>query len=169
MSAAFSVVLSIIALVFSLFVFFDGRKRDRRDVFLKIHELLLSDDAPRGRQLLYEKITDEASVERLSNDEYRDVHRAIGMLNALAYYMKSGYVNQADVMSMWGEASYRACLAAQPVIDQRENRTGYRPWVHLEYLMQRSQEYVTRIGGGDVPGFTVWQRPDGGSHKLAND
>jgi len=90
MFAILSVALSIIALGFSLYVFVDGRQRDRRDVFLKIHELLLSDDALRGRQLLYDKITDEASVERLTNDEYKDVHRAIGMLNALAYYMKSG-------------------------------------------------------------------------------
>ena len=158
MFAAFSIVLSIIALGFSLYVFADGRKRDRRDVFLKIHELLLSDDALRGRQLLYDKITDEASVERLTNDEYKDVHRAIGMLNALAYYMKSGYVNEADVMSMWGEAAYRACLAAKPVIDHRERRTGYRPFVHLEYLMQRTRTYVTHIGGGTIPDFTVWHR-----------
>ena len=163
MSAAISVTLSIIALGFSLYVFIDARKRDRRDIFLKLHDLLLSDDAMRGRQLLYEKITDENSVEQITHDEYRDIHRAIGMLNALAYHMKRGYVNEADVMGMWGEALYRACLAARPVLAHREHRTGYRPWIHLEYLERRTHAYVTRIGGGSVPGFTVWKRSGTGN------
>jgi len=66
---------------------------------------------------------------------------------------------------MWGEAAYRACLAAKPVIDHREHRTGYRPFVHLEYLARTAQAYVTRIGGGVIPDFTVWHRHETSKRK----
>lgn len=158
MTAIFSVILSIFALGFSLYVFAEGRRRDRRDLFLRIHDLLLSEDALRGRHILFDKVTDEASVERLSDLEYRDTHRAIGLLNDLAFYMKRGYVSEADVLDMWGVSGYRACLAAQPVILQRVHRTGYPPWPYIDYLMQKTGDYLTRKG--TMPKFVVWHRSE---------
>ena len=52
MIAVFSIILSTIAVAFSIFVFMEGRRRYKRDVFLKIHELMISEDQYRGRQLL---------------------------------------------------------------------------------------------------------------------
>jgi hypothetical protein len=128
-------------------------------MFLRVHhELLLNDDALRGRQILFDKVTDEASVEVLSDSEYRDAHRAIGMLNTLAYYMKKGYVDEKDVMGLWAEALYRACRAAEPVINHRERRTGHRPWLHLEYLAKSTENYLAREG--PIPEFPVWRRPE---------
>jgi hypothetical protein len=48
-----------------------SRKRDRREIFIKIHELLISDSIQRGGYLLFEKVTDEESVRRLAAQEYR--------------------------------------------------------------------------------------------------
>ena len=55
MSAVFSILLSVVAFGFSLFVFVDSRRRDRRDVFLKINEYLTSEDILRGRYVLHKK------------------------------------------------------------------------------------------------------------------
>jgi hypothetical protein len=44
MIAVASIVLSAIAVAFSIFVFAEGRRRYKRDVFLKIHELMISED-----------------------------------------------------------------------------------------------------------------------------
>jgi hypothetical protein len=54
MIAGFSVFISIIALGFSFFAFFEGRRKDQRDIFLQIHQLLISDDLRRGRYLIRE-------------------------------------------------------------------------------------------------------------------
>ena len=165
MTAVVSVILSIVALGLSIYVFAESRRRDRRDMFLKVHhELLLSDDALRGRQILFDKVTDEASVEILSDDEYREVHRAMGMLNTLAYYMKKGYVDEKDVMGIWAEALYRACLVAEPVIKHREHRTGHSPWTHLDYLAKGTRTYLAHRGA--IPEFLVWRRNTGQAEAL---
>ena len=55
LTATVSITLSVAALAFSFFVFFDGRRRDRRDLFLKMHQLMISDDIAKGRYILFEK------------------------------------------------------------------------------------------------------------------
>lgn len=152
-----SLALSIVAVGLSAYAFIEGRRRDRRDILLKLqHEMLLSDDAVRGRQILYDKVTDEAAVETLSDHDYRDVHRAVGMMNTLAFYMKKGYVEESDVLGLWAEALYRACLAAGPLLSHRENRTGRHPWIHLDYLAKGTENYLARKGA--IPDFKVWRR-----------
>ena len=70
MIAVASIVLSVIALVFSIFVFAEGRRRYKRDVFLKINEAMISEDQNRGRQLLLSQ-PDEVSVESLPRHRAR--------------------------------------------------------------------------------------------------
>jgi hypothetical protein len=61
------IILSIIAVAFSVFVFVEGRRRYKRDLFLKIHELMISEGQYRGRQLLLTLSTKQAlSIEQLS-------------------------------------------------------------------------------------------------------
>src|ERR1700722_12641126 len=50
MIAVASIVLSAIAVAFCIFVFTEGRRRYQRDVFLKIHELTISEDQNKVRQ-----------------------------------------------------------------------------------------------------------------------
>ena len=66
MIAFFSILLSVLAFGFSFLVFVDSRRRDRRDVFLKINEHITSEDILRGRYVLHQKVTDEASVQSFS-------------------------------------------------------------------------------------------------------
>jgi hypothetical protein len=88
-------------------------RRDRRDIFLRIHELLYSDDLQRGRNTLFRKVTDVESIEELEDQEYRDVIRVLGAYNALGLYIKKRYVNEHDVLNTWSESSYRTWKRAQ--------------------------------------------------------
>jgi hypothetical protein len=125
---------------------------------------MLSDDVQRGRYLLFEKVTDEASVEALSEQEYRDIHRAVGVFNALAFYLERGFLNKADVMDMWAQSIYRTLHAAQPLIDHRLHRTGYKPWPHLEQLANRTNTYLAREG---APTLVFWRRSAAGAALIA--
>ena len=125
-------ILSAIAITFSIYVFIDSRQRDRRDVFIKVYELLISDGIQKGRYLLFEKVTDKESVERLTDDEYRHINRAVAAYNLLGVYLKNGYVSERDVIEVWGPTIYRAWVTAQPfwLIAKRVKVTNQCPISH---------------------------------------
>ena len=150
------IVFSVLALAFSIYVFVDSRKRDQRDVFIKMHELLISDDIQRGRYLLFEKVVDEESVKRLTDEEYRFINRAIAAYNLLGVYLKNGYVNERDVMEVWGRAIYRAWITAQPFLAWREYNQGYKALPYFEMLAEKTIEVLTR--DGSLPAYVMRRR-----------
>lgn len=150
------IVLSIAALVFSFYVFLDSRKRDQRDVFIKIHELLISEDIQRGRYLLFQKVTDEESVRRLTDEEFRDINRSISAYNLLGVYLKNGYVNERDVIEVWGRPVYRAWISAQPFLALREYLQGYKAMPFFATLAERVQEALER--DGPLPEYVMRRR-----------
>jgi hypothetical protein len=156
MIADISILISVLALGFSFFVFFDSRRRDQRDIFLKMHELLISDDVLRCRYVLFQTVTDEDSIKRLTDSEWRDVNRAMATLNALGLYLENGYVKERDVMDIWARPICRVWKAAQPVIDYRERLQGYEPWKHFSFLAEKAQQYLDRTG--DNVDLKVWRR-----------
>jgi len=166
-ATAVPVVLSVIALVFSIYVFIDSHKRDRRDTFIKIHELLISTDIQRGRYLLFEKVTDVESVKRLPDDEYRDISQAIAVYNLLGVYLKNGYVTERDVVEVWGRAIYRAWITAQPFLAWREHNQGYKAWPYFELLAKRVQEALTR--NGSLPAYVMRRRSVGDADQEVDD
>ncbi len=111
MVAYISIILSITALMLSIFVFADGHKQDRRNILLKMHELLISDRHQKGRYLLFEKVADEPSVERLSDQDYRDINGAISAYSLLGLYVQNGYVNESDVLDAWAVSIARAWVS----------------------------------------------------------
>lgn len=129
--------MSVVALVFSAYVFVDGRKRDRRDIFIKMHELLISDSIQRGRYLLFEKVVDIDSVKFPTDEEYREINQAIAAYNLLGVYLKNGYVNERDVVDVWGPPVYRAWISAQPFLAFREYNQGYKAMPFFELLAKR--------------------------------
>lgn len=160
MDEVFSVALSILALGFSAFVFIESRRRDRRDIFLKMTEYLTSEDIQRGRQLLYEKVTDEESIARLSNEEYRDINRAVNAFNILGLYVKNGYVSEGDVLDVWAVPVYRGWQAAQPYVTHRARAQGSKTWLYFEILARKCLESLERKG--EKVEFAVWRRQSPG-------
>jgi hypothetical protein len=84
MMAAFGI--SLLAVGFSFFVFVDNRRKDQRDTFLRLHQILNDDDMQRGRYLLFQKAFDQASVEQLTDSEWRDMNRVVSTFNTLGLY-----------------------------------------------------------------------------------
>ena len=70
MSAAdVSVAVADAALAVSLSTFLINRRRDRRDLFLRLHERLASIDQRRGRKLIHEMLRHQHTrVEDLGDD-----------------------------------------------------------------------------------------------------
>lgn len=161
MSEILSVTLSILALGFSAFVFVESRRRDRRDIFLRMTEYLTGEDIQRGRQLLFEKVTDEASVDRLSDHEYRDIHRAVNAFNILGLYVKNRYLLESDVLDVWAVPVYRFWRAAQPYMVHRESAQGFKTWGYFDSLAIRCRESLE--SKSEKIEFVVWHRqPPGG-------
>jgi hypothetical protein len=146
MVAAITIIISILALGFSVFVFANSGKRDRRDLFLHIHQQLLSDQLQRGRFTLFRKVTDEAAVDQLTGEEYRDVNAALSFYNTLGFYVKSGYVKEHDVMELWDRAIWQAWIAAQPFMTHRQKNMGYHILNNFEFLAGKAREELIRKG-----------------------
>jgi hypothetical protein len=158
MIAGISVAISVSALGFSFYVFFESRRRDRRDIFLTMHQLMIGDDPARGRYLLFQKVTDADSIAQLTDEEYRNINRALATYNALGLYVSNGYVRERDVMDMWAQPICRAWYAAQPFISHRESFQGYRPWKYFELLAQRAEKELSR--SGVTLELKVWRRTE---------
>jgi hypothetical protein len=112
MVSILTIALSTTALTFSVYVFFNTRVRDRRDVLMKMSEMFISNDLERGRYLLFNRVTDEASVDHLNDQDYHDINRALSAFNLLGLYVKNGYISEQDAIEVWGWSVYRSWVAA---------------------------------------------------------
>jgi hypothetical protein len=119
-----STALSLLAIGVSIFVFVDTRTRYKRDVFLKIHEMMIGEDSYRGRQLLLSRTHDAESIEALRPDERAAISRTLALYDTLGLYLERGYLVEDDVLSMWGTRADRAWGAAQPFVQRRASQTG---------------------------------------------
>jgi len=143
MLPAVSIVLSIVAVGFSVYVFFDGRRRYKRDLFLKIHQVLIGEGQYRGRQLLNAReFTDEADILRLEPEERANISLAIGSFDTLGLYLRHGYLYKAYVMGMWGDPAVRAWRAAAPFIACRQRLSGTTAYPYFESLVREAERYL---------------------------
>lgn len=156
MIAAISVAISVLAFGFSLFAFLDGRRRDQRDIYIKVHQLLVDRKLERGRYLLLQKVIDEDSVGRLTDNEWGLINRAMAAFNTLGLLLAKGYVEERDVMDIWAPSICRAWKVAQPYIAYRERLQGYRPWKYFAFLAEKAQQHLSRKG--DDIELKVWRR-----------
>jgi hypothetical protein len=156
MTATVSVIIALIAVGFSFFAFLDSRVKDRRDLFLQMHQLLISEELRRGRFILFQKVVDEDSVKRLSDNEWRDIDRALSAYNALGLYIVKRYVKESDVMDLWAAPICKAWKAAQPYIAYRQRLGDSHAWKYLGFLAERARREISRTGG-DLE-LKVWRR-----------
>lgn len=61
MLALISVVISLMAVGFSILVFVDNRRRDQRDLFLRIHQQMIGERLQRGDTLKEVELTYSAA------------------------------------------------------------------------------------------------------------
>jgi hypothetical protein len=146
MLGTLSLVLSVTALTVSILGYRDSRRQDKRDIFLKIHENLIGSDKQHGRQILFEKVSDMASVEALSGDEYRLVNGALNTYESLGLYVRRGSVEERDVMEIWAVPIYRAWVRGAPFVEHRQHYQGRHIWSNYRYIAERSKSYIRKHG-----------------------
>jgi hypothetical protein len=129
-----SIILSSIAVGFSIFVFVNGLRRYKRDLFLRIHEIMIGEDQYRGRQLLLSRPYDETNIEELPFSERTNISRVLATYDTLGFYLQHGYLMKEDVLDMWGDPAYRAWDAAQPFVARRRRVSGLPAYPHFGYL-----------------------------------
>jgi hypothetical protein len=145
MLEVFPIALSLIAIVISILVFVEGRRRHKRDLFLKIHEILISEDQYRGRQLLLSRALDESGIGNLPDSERANISRAIATYDTLGLYLRRRYLVEDDVISMWGDPAYRAWQAAQPFVLRRARMSGLPAYPYFRYLAERANSVRSRV------------------------
>jgi hypothetical protein len=141
MTPAIGTTISVFAFVMSVFTLFYTRRRDRRDVFLRLHEQLIADDAQRGRFLL---LSAEGPFSALPDEDFRCIKRALARYDLLGLYAKKKQVRQADVMALWAEPLFFALKAAPDILTYTEEKDGYRPWGFFVWIAQRAEEHLNR-------------------------
>ena len=153
MLAVASTVLSVIAIGFSIFVFTEGRTRYKKDMFLKIHEIMMSESSYRGRQVLLSRTFDEDAINDLPLSERAEVSRALALYDLMGLYLRSGYLIEGDVISMWGDPADRAWRAAQPFVKRRALQAG-RPdaYSYFRYLVDRARSSGVGASRSDFSG-----------------
>ena len=60
-------------------------------------EMFISEDLEKGRYLLFNKVTDKASVNHLDDQEYHNINRALSALSP-CLYVKNGYISEKDAI-----------------------------------------------------------------------
>src|SRR5687768_9587771 len=124
MLAIASTIISLVAVGVSIFVFVESRTRHKRDMFLKIHEIMISEPSYRGRQLLLSQQFDEESMRNLDPSTRADVSRTLALFDTMGLYLYRGYLLEEDVLSMWGSRVGRLWDAAQPFVERRARQSG---------------------------------------------
>jgi len=139
-----AIAISLAAVVVSLSAFLHGRWRDRRDLFLRINEHLVSPDQQHGRRLLYAMKEKPTPVKDLSAEDYLAINNALAALNVLAIYYLRRYVPRKDVLELWALPVLRALLAGDAFLAHRDAQQGTPIWPQLRKLGKDAKQYAQR-------------------------
>src|SRR6266702_5661115 len=138
-----SVILATVAISLSVWTVYANRKFRRQDTFVRVHELLISPDAQRGRKLLYEaersgKFPDEDS------DDLVTMNRALSLYNTVGMYVRRNVIPEKWVLDSWHHSLRDIKPAYERFVQHRQaTYHSWRPWVELEDLIGRAERYRT--------------------------
>lgn len=141
-----TIAIAVAALAVSLSTFLTSRWRDRRDLFLRIHERLASVDQQRGRLMIHRMKSRGTRVTDLSEDEYEAINNALSVLNVACFYYLRRYISRKDMLRTWSVSILRAFDAAQPFLNYRNSLTGTRTWPELQTFTADAERYLQRHG-----------------------
>lgn len=141
-------IIATFALVVSISTFFVTRRRDRRDLFLKIHERQLDPDLQEGRRLLYQSfngdvIPDFDAMRDGDFDTYSKINRALAMLHTMGLYAEKRYVQKALVLDEWADSLARLAPYARVFIQHR-SAAGRPAWPHLRKLLAAAEKRIKK-------------------------
>ncbi|CAG6392762.1 hypothetical protein SCOCK_180139 [Actinacidiphila cocklensis] len=115
-------------------------KRQKRDLFLDLHEKLSRPDMQTGRTLLREQINgldDAIGMRRWKSDDYQKAVSAIAMFDILGLYVEERFIKRSLVFKEWGWLYADVYFHARYVIQDRRNH-GRDPWLHFQRLGEKA-------------------------------
>ncbi len=100
----FALIVSFGALIVATLSRRDTRARDRRDLYLKMHERLLDREQQEGRHILYRQVVDHEAARALTYDsgDRAKVNRALSTFDLLGYYLEADLVPREVILEEWG-------------------------------------------------------------------
>lgn len=131
------IILSLSAFGFSLVTYWQQKNKDKRDLFIKMHETLIAPDLQMGRRILNSTHRTVAEIEELrlsSPDQYQLVNRSLAMFDILSMYLLRGYVEKELVLTEWGHTLANTWRHAETFIEARTALEGYPPWASLRVI-----------------------------------
>lgn len=142
--AILAAVLSVAAFAFSLTTFFLQWRKDRRDLFLTIHQALIAPELQEGRRKLHALGTQQIATVHVDDpDGYQQINRALAMFDIFAMYVERRYISEDLALKEWGHSLSLTWEKAEPFIEARRVHSGYRPWPSLRVLGRKATTWST--------------------------
>lgn len=145
MTSYIALFISMGAFGFTLFNWNHARQRDKRDLFLRLHELLLEADLQRGRRIALEQITspEDAKAMRDANpDDYDTINRAMAFADLFALYAYEGYIDHGMALGTWKYAFDRLRAPAEHFMEHRRKMNGDIAWPNLRRFCEEAERSV---------------------------
>jgi hypothetical protein len=130
---AFAASLAAVAIAVRNYT--DAKARDRRDLFLTVHERLLEPEMVAARRVLY-KLSSEAGVRGLREEDTTRVYRLLAMYDLVGLYVESNWISKKTVLEEW---SFSLCQSHEPgrrFIKVRQAMVGGPGWPHYRRLAE---------------------------------
>ncbi len=142
---------AIPAFVVSAAAFGFTRYTNRRNLLLRIHELLLDLQNQRGRRLLH-LVAAADGWDELNEENRELINHALAMFDVLGFYVARRYVKFDDAHDLWEPAAILAWERAAPYIQDRR-ATEQRPvWPYFERFAEDARrQSVTASAGHPTP------------------
>jgi hypothetical protein len=141
-------VISIAAFLFALVNFLVTLIRDRRRLFLSMHERLIDPDLQRGRRLLVNEVhsvEDVQVVRERSEDDYQLMNRALAMFDIFGMYVRRRYISRKLAFEEWGHTFAKVAEHGQYFIDHRAQSQGWQSWPNLRQVGSEARSWVASV------------------------
>jgi len=142
-----AIAVSVLAVTISLFSLLANRRKDRRDVFLRLHEMLISPELQNGRRVLFDLHSRSGRVEDLSPEDYASANRALAVFDVAGLYCHKKYVREKEFLELWDLPLVKMKYAAEPFVRHRDAfQPGTPVWPHYRRLADHAEESLRRRG-----------------------
>ena len=138
---------SLVALAFSLWSFRVGAQRDRRDLFLTLHERLIDPELQAGRKALHQRVGSVEDAQRLETADpqtYALVGRALAMFDIFGLYAREGYIDKQLALREWGRSYSLAYQRSRPYLEYRAKDAGGQIWPNLRAFGEECAVWVAQ-------------------------
>lgn len=145
-TAAWALLVSLLALVLTGANTVWARRRDKREMFLRMHDRLLDPEVVAGRRMLY-TINSREYASHLSGEDQEAltrIYRALALYDVLGLYVERKWIDKQTVLDEWGESLSKSLTPGRFFI--RGVRSGdnarVKNWPHWQKLAEEADAHI---------------------------